>query len=1039
MAKVQLDIESDLGPVISVFGQAENLISQTRESVKGFGKDSQNAFKSAGDEAEQYAKDVQKGTKEIKEMDKATQGLVQSGNRIKEIKKEIKELTSQAFTLRQQGDLIGADKAIKEAGKLKDELKDINDIVKAVSGNARENLAGGFAKATQVAAMGFEGVVAAQGAVGVKNEDIEKQLLKLQSIQSLARIAGEFGDIGDRLSEIKLGLSPITNGLKTLYTSGNDGLKKLGKEGIGSIVSGLGSDLKSAITGAGAGIKSFVTSSISGVKTLFTTIAANPFGVVLVTIGAIIGIMIALKDKVKPIAAIFEFLGNVIDGIADSVTSLGEALGVLPDEAEKRAEATIKNAQKETEAIKSRYDFEIQYAEASGKSTEEIEKRKSDAVKQRAGETMKALFLLKATNGKLDDEQLKEFEEAQKEYADAVKENLIAQAKAQTEARKKEEEAKKKADEEAKKAFEKRKQLQKDFDDAVLDLAKRRDQAELNLLQGEDKINKEREIADKEVQLLRETLIKKGQLLDKNFKLTAAQEEQFNILEQAIVQKQNDDLIALAIQRSDALAQQQKKDIDNEAAFLDLKTKLAIAAVNGQKQPNGQSDEAFAKTKERAILKIELDAANESLEIKRTQLEAEANIQRTAEQDTINKLKGRNDTESLLKRDQAQENIRIIDQNLKLQTELLNKETDNWKADTEKKIEQLSKELNPKPIDFKKLFNFDSQEIADLLNVQLNLKVKVSKEDIDSTKAALKQLGDSLKELSDIYFQIQNDRFDQELAQNEERLKVRDQNLSDLQDKLAKEEDLKKRGLANDVDRLKEQIAAEQKAKQDDIENEKRIKAEKKKLALQQLKIDTALQASQMVVAIAQLFANGSSFWVGPVPVGLIVAGIAATAMTAAFVAGKKRAFDAVKSDEPGFYKGGYTGDIGVMEEAGVVHGQEFVHDAPTTKRYRNLFEGIRNEDKSLIEKGVMELLAGTGVTLSGFNPRQIASKRDDLRAGELKLYRNDNSGIEKRLSIITDQVDSLISSNKNKEYYLNDGTKVEKKGSLTRTIKVSK
>jgi hypothetical protein len=42
-----------------------------------------------------------------------------------------------------------------------------------------------------------------------------------------------------------------------------------------------------------------------------------------------------------------------------------------------------------------------------------------------------------------------------------------------------------------------------------------------------------------------------------------------------------------------------------------------------------------------------------------------------------------------------------------------------------------------------------------------------------------------------------------------------------------------------------------------------------------------------------------------------------------------------------GFQDGGYTGDGGPSQIAGVVHGQEFVHTADVTRKHRGLFEHL--------------------------------------------------------------------------------------------------
>lgn len=54
---------------------------------------------------------------------------------------------------------------------------------------------------------------------------------------------------------------------------------------------------------------------------------------------------------------------------------------------------------------------------------------------------------------------------------------------------------------------------------------------------------------------------------------------------------------------------------------------------------------------------------------------------------------------------------------------------------------------------------------------------------------------------------------------------------------------------------------------------------------------------------------------------------------------------EAARASITGFEEGGYTGEKGLSEVAGVVHGQEYVIPAPQTKKYRPLLEDIHRGD----------------------------------------------------------------------------------------------
>lgn len=71
--------------------------------------------------------------------------------------------------------------------------------------------------------------------------------------------------------------------------------------------------------------------------------------------------------------------------------------------------------------------------------------------------------------------------------------------------------------------------------------------------------------------------------------------------------------------------------------------------------------------------------------------------------------------------------------------------------------------------------------------------------------------------------------------------------------------------------------------------------------------------------------------------------GVYGAAMAAAVVATGMAQVASIRAQGPGFQSGGYTGNGGVGEVAGVVHGREFVVNAGGTSQYRPLLEHINN------------------------------------------------------------------------------------------------
>lgn len=1011
MAKVKLEIESDLGQAFAAFGQADELIDQTRHNVTGFGKDSKAAFSVATNEVDKFSTEVKAGTKQVNDLSKSTDAVGKSANRIKEIRNEIKQLTSDALKAG-EGTKVFTDN-LRRAGELKDELGDIQAAVSAVAGNTTENLGKAFAETTSLAARGFEAATAASALFGEENKEVEKTLLKLQAVQSLANITKEFGGLKDKLTEIRLAFTPVTS----LFTNANKALLNFGETGgvtFKSVATSTGNFFKNF----GSNMKDFAKQGVAGIKALGAAMDANPLGVILIVIAAVTAAFVLLRDKVKPIGDLFKAIGEFVDFLGEKLEDLGQAIGVVASDFEQAAQKQVDATKSVVDAINERYDGEIKLAQAAGKETIKIEKEKAAEQAKAVAKSIGALLALAQAQGGLNEEQTKQLAELRKQYLGFFTEINLINVRQQTESRKKQEEDNKKSLEAAKAAAEKRKQLQKDLFDQFLDLSKRAQQAELSLLNGEEKIRKQQEVNNKELDNLRKIIEAKGKLVDKNFKFNAEQEEQFAILQKAINQEAADALLQIEVNKSNAIAAQRKKDIDDEQKFLELKTRLAIAQVETAKNDTGLNEEDFEIAKQRVILQIKQKAAQDSANIKAQQIQTEANLLITQQQNEIAILHSKGDAESLIKAEQAQKNIEAIKRTSAAELEVLKAETAAQVEAIGEEINNIDKKVKPKGINLGKLMGLDDQQFSQL-------------------QGQIQQLTAALQDLSNTYFEIAQERLDQELEANEERIASRDSNLDSLKDRLAEEEELQRQGLANNVDRLNEEIAATEAARRADLEKEKKIKEEKKKLAKQQLIIDTALQASQLILAIAQLFAQGSSFWVGPVPVGMIIAGITATAMTASFIAGKAKAFQAVNSNS-GFKKGGYTGDIGVDEVAGEVHGQEFVNTAGDTKKYRNLFEGIHEKDRFKMHEGILDLLKDTGIVLESELPTKLANKKDELRVLEYNTYNNFNtSGIETRVDKLTEEVVLMRKENKNKITTLPNGKVIEQKGNRTRVINV--
>jgi hypothetical protein len=178
-------------------------------------------------------------------------GIASLGKTFEDVEKNTKSLKAQlreAITeVQQMNEKFGetskeAINAAKRAAELKDKIEDANDAVQAFKG---EGTFLATSKALSSVASGFGAVQGAMGLVGVESEDVQEQLLKVQSAMALADGLAGLEDAGRSFKQLKAVAIDAFKGIKTA----------IGSTGIGLLVIALGTiyaywdDIKEAVSG----------------------------------------------------------------------------------------------------------------------------------------------------------------------------------------------------------------------------------------------------------------------------------------------------------------------------------------------------------------------------------------------------------------------------------------------------------------------------------------------------------------------------------------------------------------------------------------------------------------------------------------------------------------------------------------------------------------------------------------------------------------------------------------------------------------------
>jgi hypothetical protein len=747
---------------------------------------------------------------------------------------------------------------------------------------------------------------------------------------------------------------------------------------------------------------------IQGVKDLGTTLVnmgksllMNP----IFLLGTAITLIVTNFDKLKNagglVGDIFSGIGDAITFVMDQGKKLLQVIGLI-GEAKQTLEDFEKINNSIITSIGNKYDMEIAKAKAAGKAVVDIEIKKQKEIIQEIDKARDRM-VADQRKGLITIDQ----------YNEKIIENYRKKQAAEIAIINAEGEARKEAD-------EKYKQNKEAFNAALLDLFKKAQAAELEGLTGQAKIDRQKQIAEAELKQLQDSIIKKQIAAGKGNKLSEKQLAEFHQLQLAIDRKYGQDTVALelqTIQEKSALrikeATNLKSSIAEKQKIFDLETQIQIEQINALRTPKGVKEEDFEKEKQIAILNIKKKAAEDSLNLRLAQVDAETNVLIQQAQAEIALLNAKGDANSLAEAKRLEQTIDSIQLNGDKQKELIIAQTKNLGNDLTKEADKLNKELQSFKINWADIFGVTDQEFN---SIQSNTARTISE----------------VKKVITSFLDAQDATLEKELSVINEKKKVRDSEISSLESALQSQKDLKDAGYANDYERLQQELADKRAQEAQAMADELAIKKEQERLAKERIMVQQAQQLSSLVTAAAEIYASVATAG----PLGILAGTVAIGAMLASFAYAQGQASAAINASDSSFYKGGYTGDGDKYEEAGIVHKGEFVNTKETTKKYRNLLEGLHLNDNARIEVGLRDLLKNTGVSLPDLSG-EINAKKFSLKQAEMNAYFNkDNSGIEKRIGSLEGHLIKLVKQGDENTTILPNGDKLIKKGSLTRIIR---
>jgi DNA repair exonuclease SbcCD ATPase subunit len=536
----------------------------------------------------------------------------------KTMKAQIKEATIEYQKLAQTYGVTSKEalNAAQNVARLKDELDETKDFSDAFNPDQKMTA---LATSAQVAGIGLQGVTSGMALFGEQNEDVEKQLLKVQaamafsdSIAGIFDMAGEIGKLEAQARAMWVGLTTA----KTAETTANE-INTASKAKNIAVTEG-GAVATGALTGA---------TTIQTIATTGATIATNLFNASLAILTAPITLLIV---GIAGLVAGIGYLTGAFGDFDGSAAKAEQANKKLSKEIDEMAKAT----EKSNEQMEMSNNHSIEMAKAQGKSATEVRKLKEELINQEVAE--KRLNAVKAYSIYLEAQRvagLEDATEAQKEtakkatelykdqngiYNASLKErkqmalnHRVEIVQEETDKEKaileKQKEAQKKRAEERRKADEDEKKRLEDLKKSLLD-------AETNYIKTiqdiqdkseEQKLARQKERDLEAIELLRKKGADVANLLVLN-------EEKYNLLEQdlrnkrAEEQKERDKALAEKKAEEDKANADKQLEIDN--ALLQQKQEIEDAKINIAQKGIQLLASVFGKSK--AVQKAAIIAEN---------------------------------------------------------------------------------------------------------------------------------------------------------------------------------------------------------------------------------------------------------------------------------------------------------------------------------------------------------------------------------------------------------------------------------------------
>lgn len=937
--------------------------SQALAEEKVLLQENSNAFKEADTAAKNLAQGIAEADKAVDTFNKTQQEAESKGV---SLKREMRNLKEEIAAMELAGE-AGSKKFMElsaRAAELEDQIGDTNTQIKILSSDTArfdalisgvQGLVGGF--------------TAAQGAIALfadENEDLQKALLKvnaamavLQGLQQVSNTLNKdsaFNVIFMRKARVADAAATDAQAAATAKATTATKIQTVATKGLGLAFKALGIGLVVAAIAYLIEYWDELTASVNkllpagqSVSKMFDTLKAVALGV-----GNAI-----LQYLITPVKALYLATQGEFGAALDAIKNGFNVVGNFQTAYHKQS---LRNEEKyELEREQQRINF----------AKRELERRKN-----RGEDVYKLEQRLAARQMALNRKTGADNAEIQKEYEDA-------QDKRVAEMKQKQEAAAKKREADAKAAAAQAKQR------AAEAAAEAKKQAELVYKYTQEinalRVDAMAEGYDKERAVLKAATDAKIADLEKEEARTAA-----------AVQKRTELIVALRADEARKLAELNKKQAQEEA----------VLRAEGQKMLAELSEESVER--ELKLLELEASARTEAV---KEQYKNEAKLR----DEILQALEGetaRKRQEINLKyqqkeiQDEEAKAVAILELMRNQQSETIAQEEQYQLALLEVKKAAAVKTLEALIASGKNESDIEVinaklkiKQFQDAIDEQLSKGKKFdlfkmlgigqgwSKTETDAVKAAATELLSNISQITDAIVE----QYQRQIDKRQEVIDQIDGDISNLEQQLDKEKDLREKGFANNVEVIQKELEAKKAQRAEELRQQQELQKQQEQIKRRQIAADSAIQLVNMITSSTEIYKSLAPL--GPFGIGLAIATIAT--MFGSFAATKIKAMQATQTDKQLFRGGGwidgpaheqggvkYYGPSGAVRE---LEGSEFVTNKKSARRYAKLLEATNSGDFSKLafyDLETMGLFDAMGISLSVDNLGQISETAREAERG---------------------------------------------------------